>query len=157
MIYFLYGVSKDKDKKTVSCLCLKEDSGKIIDSKIIKETFNLNENIKNKWPWAKTGEGHFYIGKSEIPDILIPYIKVVQESLDSENSQKEDSHKAEDYKEELRIAIKFVQTFLKFSENPEMVKEFKEFEDFKIKYGLNDYLIEDWLIDMEELIEQSIN
>jgi len=163
MIYYLYDMRKEKDKKIVSCLCLKEDNGVIVDSKIIKEEFALNQKLTDKWSWASTASNHFYIGHSDIPDKLLSYVKILQESLDSELKEDNvnsvnvvnENEKDLSYKKELSYIIRMFTKFIEYSTHPEKTEEFKEFEDFIQKHNLKDYLIEDWLLDMQEIYEKN--
>jgi len=158
MVYFLYDYIVVDNLKKISCLSLKEKNGKIIDSKLIQETIELNEDISIKWPWSKLNrENHILIKKDIVPDMLIPYVSILKESLDHKTLNHEkniDKEDYPDYKKELKAAIVMFNKFIEFNNNPEKVFEFQEFNDFKTKYLLNDYEIEDWLIDMEDLFRE---
>jgi len=161
-VLFIYKSKEENNKKHLACLALKLSiDNKIINSKIKKEIFNLNENIQEKWPWAVlNNKNHFFIEdfeheyKNLAEDLLDKALqnfnsKLMYSTNDIENLYKEYPEEEKIIKIELMKNIIFLKNFLNFQENPESIYDFPLFKE--LKRNNENYLIEDWLIDMEKL------
>jgi len=155
MLYFLYDSEINNNSKKVGCLSLKEVNGKIVNSKFIQDSFELDEDISIKWKWADLNkENHVFVGKDNIPEILIPYVSILKESFDKKEFSEinnKNKEQIDPYLKDLESMVNMFKKFIEFTNDPSKVHEFKEFNEFIIKHSLKDYQVEDWLIDMENL------
>jgi len=157
MVYFIYDNHLlSNGNNLYACIAINKKSDGSTESKFTSIEINENDDILEKWPWLKSN--NTYNIKVYVPEDFISYISLVQDFLltyenkeiTNSNVQVEDKHL-----EELRNAVLYIKYFLYFNENPGNINEFELFYEFKEKYGLgDDYLLEDWLVEMEELFEK---
>lgn len=169
MLTFLYKTEFFNNKKNISCLCVKVENNQIKESKLTVESFEIEEDIKTKWPWYFKNENHIeYTPSTNLPlQVLNNVIFLLDEGLEKLKNNKsflyitkEDldiKYKDQPHLIDIEISNIFFLTFSYFNENPELIFEFGLFEYFKNKNNLEDYSIEDFMVDMEENLEKLTN
>lgn len=175
MIYFIYKKEENNGIHEVACLAINVEDNKVIDTKIIKESFLKDENFSTKWTWSDlTLENHSMLDNfkdSISQDYFFLAHKILDKALSSNIKSSflnittgdliEKFKELEDIDKNIKIEISknilMFKAFMFFNENPEEIYDFPLFLELKEKTGNSDYMIEDWISDMEELYSEFDN